>query len=164
MDIETIDANYEQLQKESKDTIDALTALANKLKAASDGGDQNAREWMLDLKEIALSIQDEENQTTSLLQSIHDFVVKELQTPPAVPAPEPVPYQQAPQYQQPVPQQYQQPMGGGIMGGSMMGGGMAGGGGMMGSLGKFTGSGFGRAIVSGAGFGIGADLIGHLFR
>ncbi|MGH2719319.1 MAG: hypothetical protein ACRDJU_12165 [Actinomycetota bacterium] len=161
MDIETIDANYEKLQQESKDTIDALTALANKLKSASDGGDENAKEWMLDLKEIAVNIQDEENQTTALLQSIHDFVVKEMQAPPVPPPSQPVPYQQAPQYQQPPPQQYQQPMGGGMMGG--MGGGM-GGGGMMGSLGRFSGSGFGRAMISGAGFGIGADLIGHLFH
>jgi hypothetical protein len=29
---------------------------------------------------------------------------------------------------------------------------------------KFLGGGFGRSIVSGAGFGIGDDLINHVFR
>lgn len=143
MDIETIDTNYQQLQKESQDTVASLTTLAGKLKVAADGGDANAREWMLDLKEIALSIQEEETQTTALLQSIHDFVVKELQSPPPVaPAPAPAPAQ----YPQQPPQYPQQ----GVLGG--------------GSLSRFTGSGFGRAIVSGAGFGLGADLIGRLFR
>lgn len=148
MDIETIDRNYDQLQKEAQDTIQALTTLAGKLQAASDKGDQNAREWMLDLKEIALSIQEEENQATALLQSIHDFVVNNLQAPqepayqPAPPPPQPV-YQQAPAYQQaPL---YQQPQRGG-------------------TLGRFMGSGFGQAIVTGAGFGLGADIISSIFR
>ncbi len=147
MDIETIDRNYEQLQKEAQDTIQALTALAGKLQAASDKGDPNAREWMLDLKEIALSIQEEENQATSLLQSIHDLIVNNLQaqpTPayqPAPPPPQPT-YQQAPVYQQ-APAYPQQ------------GGGM---------LSRLTGSGFGRAIVTGAGFGIGADIINSIFN
>ena len=147
MDIETIDRNYEQLQKEAQDTIQALTALAGKLQAASDKGDPNAREWMLDLKEIALSIQEEENQATSLLQSIHDFMVNNLQAQPQPayqqPPPPPQPaYQQAPVYQQ-APAYTQQ------------GGGM---------LSRLTGSGFGRAIVTGAGFGIGADIINSIFN
>ena len=150
MDIETIDRNYEQLQKEAQGTIQALTALAGKLQAASDKGDQNAREWMLDLKEIALSIQEEENQATALLQSIHDFVVNNLQAPPAPTyqqAPPAPTYQQAPP-PQPVYQQapmYEQPQRGG-------------------TLSRFMGSGFGQAIVTGAGFGLGADLINSIFR
>ena len=147
MDIETIDRNYEQLQKEAQDTIQALTALAGKLQAASDKGDQNAREWMLDLKEIALNIQEEENQATALLQAIHDFIVNNLQAPsqpayqPAPPPPQPA-YQAPPVYQQ-APAYPQQ------------GGGM---------LSRLTGSGFGRAIVTGAGFGIGADIINSIFN
>ena len=142
MDIETIDRNYDQLQKEAQDTIQALTALAGKLQAASDKGDQNAREWMLDLKEIALSIQEEENQATALLQSIHDFVVNNLQAPPQ-PAYQPAPPPAQPVYQ-PAPV-YQQPQRGG-------------------ALSHFMGSGFGQAIVTGAGFGLGADLINSIFR
>jgi len=142
VDIETIDRNYDQLQKEAQDTIQALTALAGKLQAASDKGDQNAREWMLDLKEVALSIQEEENQATALLQSIHDFVVNNLQAPPQ-PAYQPAPPPAQPVYQ-PAPV-YQQPQRGG-------------------ALSHFMGSGFGQAIVTGAGFGLGADLINSIFR
>ena len=172
MDTDTIDQNFQQLQKESEDTIEALKALATKLQSAVDGGDQNAKEWILDLKQIALSVQEEENQATLLLQSIHEFVVKEMQ---AAPPPPPAPAQPAPpppvQYQQP-PVQYQEPpqyppggMGmGGMMGGLGMGGMGGMGGGMGGGLGRFVNSGFGRAMVSGAGFGIGADIIGHIFH
>ncbi|HEU5003084.1 MAG TPA: hypothetical protein VFW71_09945 [Actinomycetota bacterium] len=163
MDPDTIDQNFQQLQKESEDTIDALKALAQKLQTAVDAGDQNAKEWILDLKQIALSVQEEENQATVLLQSIHEFVLKEMQA--AQPAPPPPPQPQPVQYQQP-PVQYQEPpqyppggMGmGGMMGGLGMGGGMGGG------MGRFMNSGFGRAMVSGAGFGIGADIIGHIFH
>lgn len=169
MDSETIDQNFRQLQKESEDTIDALKTLAQKLQAAVDAGDQNAREWILDLKQIALSVQEEENQATLLLQSIHEFVVNEMQAQPApaqgaqqpaAPA-QPVQYQQPPvQYQEPP----QYPPGGMGMGGMLGGLGMGGMGGMGGGLGRFVNSGFGRAMVSGAGFGIGADIIGHIFR
>ena len=166
MDSETIDQNFQQLQKESEDTIEALKTLAQKLQTAVDAGDQNAREWILDLKQIALSVQEEENQATLLLQSIHEFVVKEMQAQPAPPPP--APPQQPVQYQQP-PVQYQEPPqyppGGMGMGGLLGGLGMGGmGGGMGGGLGRFVNSGFGRAMVSGAGFGIGADIIGHIFH
>lgn len=166
VDTETIDHNFQQLQQESEDTITALKGLAQKLQAAVDAGDGNAKEWILDLKEIALRVQEEENQATVLLQSIHEFIVKEMQASqqaPSPPPPPPAPPQ--PQYQAP-PVQYQEPpqyppgmMGG--MGGMGMGGmgGMGGGG-----LGRFMNSGFGRAMVSGAGFGIGADIIGHIFH
>ncbi|HXL61406.1 MAG TPA: hypothetical protein VN959_12195, partial [Mycobacterium sp.] len=42
-----------------------------KLSTAAAAGDQNAREWGLDLKEIALAIRDEQSTTTGLLQAIH---------------------------------------------------------------------------------------------
>jgi len=150
VDIATIDQHYEQLEKEAQNTIQALTALASKLQAASEKGDQNAREWMLDLKEIALSIQEEENQATSLLQAIHEFVVNNLQAPPPPPAPS---YQQMPPQPQPAypaPPAYQAPPAYEGQGGGL--------------LSRFTGSGFGRAIVTGAGFGIGADIVNSIFN
>ena len=146
MDPETVDQNYAQLQQQSAQTSQLIQTLAGKLQAAATAGDTNAREWLLDLKEVTLGVQQEENQTSLLLESIHNMVdnhVQQQQQPVA-------PVQ--PQYQQP---QYQQPMGG--MGGAMMGGG---GGGM---LGRFLGGGMGRAIMTGAGFGIGDDLINHIF-
>ena len=149
MDVETIDRAYQELEGHSQQTIQALTALAQKLQAAAQAGDQNAREWMLDLKEIAVGIKEEQNQVTALLQALHGFTATQLQSPPAPTYPQapyqPAPYQQTPY--QPVAPQYPQP-------------GYSGGGGM---LQRFLGGGFGRAVAAGAGFGIGDDLINHLF-
>lgn len=159
MDIATIDDNYDKLTNQSQQTIQALTTLAQKLQAAADKGDTNAREWMLDLKEIAIGVRDEQSQVTSLLQSIHAFAANA--------ASEPAPQQQvqqqapAPQYQQPAPPppQYQQPYPQPQY--APQGYGYGGGGGMMH---RFLGSGFGSAIASGAGFGIGDELIQNLFN
>jgi hypothetical protein len=43
-------------------------------------GDPNAREWMLDLKGIALGVQQEQGQVSLLLQSIHSMVDNHVQT------------------------------------------------------------------------------------
>ena len=137
MDPETVEANYAQLPQQ---TAALIQALAGKLQAAATAGDTNAREWMLDLKEIALGVQQEEGQTSLLLQSIHSMVDNHVQT--AVP---PQYQQQPPQYQQQYQQQPQYQQQGG------------------GTLQRFLGGGFGRAIVTGAGFGIGDDLINKIF-
>ena len=147
MDPQTVDQNYAQLQQQGQQTASLLQTLAGKLQAAAAAGDTNAREWMLDLKEIALGVQQEEGQVSLLLQSIHSMVDNHVQSTGQ------------PGYQQ---QGYQQPgyqqggMGG--MGGMGMGG--MGGGGMLQS---FLGGGFGRAIMTGAGFGIGDDIINKIF-
>ena len=145
MDPETVDQNYDQLQQQGQQTAGLIQALAGKLQAAAAAGDTNAREWMLDLKEITLGVQQEEGQVSLLLQSIHSMVDNHVQSTTVPPE-----YQQQPQYhQQPQFQpQYQQGAGG-------MGG--------MGGLQRFLGGGFGRAIVTGAGFGIGDDLINKIF-
>lgn len=151
MDVETIEQNYRQLESQSQQTIQALTALAQKLQTAAQAGDPNAREWMLDLREIALGIKEEQNQVSALLQAIHGFAATQLQAPPppaSSQAPYQQPYQQMPYQQQVPPPQYPQP-------------GYPGGGGGM--LQRFLGGGVGRAIATGAGFGIGDDLINHLF-
>ncbi len=106
--------------------------MAHKLQSAAQNGDPNAREWMLDLREVALGIQNEQNQTSNLLQALHNFVANQLQQPA------PPLYQQPPQLQQPG---YQQQATSGTAAGGL--------------LGRFTGGGFGRAIATGAGFGIG---------
>jgi len=146
VDIETIDQNYQQLQQQSQQTVQAIQALAQKLQAAAAAGDQNAREWLLDLKGITLGFQQEQNQVTLLLQSIHNFVANQTQQQPPV-------YQQ-PQYQQPQYQQqpvYQQPV--------YQQQGWGGGGG----FGGFLHGGFGQAIATGAGFAIGEDIINDIF-
>jgi hypothetical protein len=157
VDPETVDQNYAQLQQQGQQTAALIQALAGKLQAAAAAGDTNAREWMLDLKEITLGVQQEEGQVSLLLQSIHSMVDNHVQASTVPPQYQQEPqYQQQPQYQQPQYQQpqYQQPQyqpqyqqGGGGMGG----------------LQRFLGGGFGRAIVTGAGFGIGDDLINKIF-
>jgi hypothetical protein len=145
VDPETVDQNYAQLQQQGQQTAALIQALAGKLQAAAAAGDSNAREWALDLKEITLGVQQEEGQVSLLLQSIHSLVDNHVQT--AVPPEYQQPQYQQPQYQQPQYQQpqYQQGAGGG------------------GTLQRFLGGGFGRAIVTGAGFGIGDDLINKIF-
>lgn len=142
MDPETIDQNYAQLQQEGQQTAALIQALSAKLQTAAAAGDTNARGWMLDLKEIALGVQQEEGQVSLLLQSIHAMVDSHVQ---ALPTPPPQPYQ--PQYQ-PQPSYQQAPAGYGGGGGGM--------------LQRFLGGGFGRAIVTGAGFGIGDDIINQI--
>ena len=148
MDPETVDQNYAQLQQQGQQTTALIQALAGKLQAAAAAGDSNAREWVLDLREITLGVQQEEGQMSLLLQSIHSMVDNHVQavTPAAQPPYQQPEYQQPqyqqPQYQQPQYQQpqYQQPQyqqGAGAMGG-------------MGTLQRFLGGGFGRAIVTGA--------------
>jgi ABC-type transporter Mla subunit MlaD len=162
MDVQTIDNQYAQLQNQAQQTVEELKGLAGKLQAATQAGNQDAREWMLDLKSIALAIQAEQNQVANLLQALHGFVENQqnaLQTlPQSVPQTQPwgqPPAQQPmpmPYPQQSYPQQGYPP--GGYPGGYPQQGGI---------LGSFLGSGFGRAIAMGAGFGLGDDLINKIF-
>jgi hypothetical protein len=133
VDPETVDQNYAQLQQQAQQTAAQIQTLASKLQAAAAAGDPNAREWMLDLKEITLGVQQEQGQVSLLLQSIHSMVDNHVQTMAQ-------PQYQQPGYQQP---QYQQGSGG--------------------MLQQFLSGGFGRAIATGAGFGIGDDLINKIF-
>jgi hypothetical protein len=147
VDPETVDQNYAQLQQQAQQTAAQIQTLAGKLQAAAAAGDPNAREWMLDLKEITLGVQQEQGQVSLLLQSIHSMVNNHVQTM-AQPGYQQAGYQQPgyqqPGYQQPGYQpQYQQGPGG--------------------MLQQFLGGGFGRAIVTGAGFGIGDDIIRSIF-
>ncbi len=133
MDTATVDQAYGQLQTDFQDVTKSVQTLAEKLQSAAQAGDTNAREWLLDLKQIALDIKDEQMQANALLQAIHQYVSEsheQLQ-------------QQLPQYQQ-MPQ-------------------MGMGGGRGGMLGGLLGGGFGRAMAMGAGFGLGDDLINSIF-
>jgi hypothetical protein len=149
MDVQTIDQAYAQLEAQAKQTIGELSTLADKLRTAAQAGNQDAREWMLDLKEIALAMQAEQNQVAALLQALHGFVANQVpQTAPSSPwggAPaQPWGSQPPPGYPQPAPYPQQS------QASSMLGG--------------FLNSGFGRAIEMGAGFGIGDDIINGIFR
>jgi hypothetical protein len=133
VDPETVDQNYAQLQQQARQTAAQIQTLAGKLQAAAAAGDPNAREWLLDLKEITLGVQQEQGQVSLLLQSIHSMVNNHVQG------------MGQPGYQQGGYQQGQYPQQSG------------------GILQQFLGGGFGRAIVTGAGFGIGDDIIKAIF-
>jgi ABC-type transporter Mla subunit MlaD len=159
MDVESIDTAYNQLQTQAQTTVQGLKALAGKLQTASQAGNPDAREWLLDLREIALAIQAEQNQVSNLLQALHGFVDNQAravqQLPASVPQSLPQPtWQQQPPY----PQQPNYPPQGYPQQGYPQG--YQGGGGVLGGL---FNSGFGRAILTGAGFGIGDDLINKIF-
>lgn len=144
MNPETIDSEYAKLEQQANQTAQAIQALATKMQTAAGAGDANAREWILDLKSVALQIQQEQLQVQSLLQAMHDFTVSHLSEPPpqqqyAAPA-----YPSQPAYAPQPGYAVQQPMGGGM-------------------LSRFLGGGFGRAIAMGAGFGIGDDIINSIF-
>ena len=165
MDVATIDQQYQQLQSQAQQTVQQLTALAGKLQGAAQGGNQDAREWLLDLREVALAMQAEQNQVGALLQALHGFVANQGQQL-AAPAPSPMasPWGAAapPAPQQGYPQQAYPPQGYPPPGYGQPGFG-APGGGVGGMLGSFLNSGFGRAIEMGAGFGLGSDLINKIF-
>jgi seryl-tRNA synthetase len=72
MDISLIDQEYQKLQDESNNLAQKIQAFANKLQQAKESGSSDAKEWILDFKEIALAIQAEQNQMFSLLLSIHE--------------------------------------------------------------------------------------------
>jgi hypothetical protein len=145
MDIETIDQQYQQLQTQAQGTVQELSGPADKLQATAQGGNQDAREWLLDLKSIALAIRAEQNQVGLLLQALHGFVANQASAMQQQPAGA---WSQAPNMPPPGYQPgYGQPQQGGVGG----------------VLSSFLGSGFGRAIEMGAGFGIGDDLINKIF-
>ncbi len=141
MDTSTIDQEYNQLQTEFQDVAKSVEGFAQKLQTAAQGGDENAKEWLLELKQIALDIKDEQMQVNNLLTALHQFVANADQQIQQAAAPA--------QPQQVVVQQ--PPMGGMGMG---MGGGLFGG---------MLGGGFGRAMEMGAGIGLGQDLINSIF-
>ena len=155
MDPDTIDQSYAQLEQQGAQTATLIQALADKLHAASAAGDPNAREWTLDLKEIAIGVQQEQGETTLLLQNIHGMIQNHVAqtSPPLEQQPPSAPQQYAPPPQQYAQQQYAPQQSGGFFGG---------GGGGGGTLQRFLGGSMGRAIMQGAGFGIGDDLINHL--
>jgi hypothetical protein len=146
MDIETIDQQYQQLQTQAQGTVQEISSFAEKLQAAAQAGNQDARGWLLDLKSIALSFQAEQNQVGLLLQALHGFVANQaaaMQAPPPAGTWTQAPNMPPPGYQP----GYGQPAQGGVGG----------------VLSSFLNSGIGRALEMGAGFSIGNDLINKIF-
>jgi hypothetical protein len=145
MDTQTIDQFYQQVQTQDQSIAQELQALAGKLQAAAQGGNPDAREWLLDLREVALAVQAQQQQMTQLLQAIHAMWQNQLQ---AMPASMQGGYMPQAMAQNAAPPAFGRPGGAG---------------GLMGALSGFLGSGFGQAMEMGAGIGLGEDLINKLF-
>jgi cell division septum initiation protein DivIVA len=96
VDVATVDREYQQLQQESQELTQAIQGLASKLQAAVTAGDESAKEWIPDLKGIALQIQQEQLQVQALLQALHGFAVNTLQQAPSPQPVGPAPAQPAP--------------------------------------------------------------------
>jgi hypothetical protein len=78
----TVDREYERLEKRAETTASLLKNLADKMSARAAAGDASAREWSLDLREIAIAVRDEEQQTRTVISSIQDLVDEELRQAP----------------------------------------------------------------------------------
>lgn len=138
MNPETIDNEYTRLEQQAGATSQAVSAFSQKLQAAAEGGNDQAKDWLLDLKSIALEIKQEELQVQSLLQAVHDFTINHLSEDQSQ-----AHYVNGPAYVPSPAYGYREGGPGGV-------------------LSRFMGGGFGRALVSGAGFGIGDDIINHI--
>ena len=149
MDIQTVDQCWQQVQAQDQTINQSLQALAGKLQSAAAAGHADAREWLLDLRELALGFQGQQQQAALLLQAIHAMLQNEHAQ-----------LQQAPQQGYP---QAAYPAQGYPQAAYPQGGYPQQGGGVMGALGGLLNSGFGRALEMGAGFGLGEDLINKIF-
>jgi hypothetical protein len=128
VDVATVDQEYQQLQQESGALTQAIQDFATKLQTAGSAGDAQAKDWVLDLKGIALQIQQEQLQMQALLMALHDFVGNTLQPAPQAGAAMPA---------QAVASEPER--GGGL-------------------LSRFHSGGFGQAMAQGAGMGVGFGL------
>ncbi|GBR69739.1 hypothetical protein AA103587_1495 [Gluconobacter kanchanaburiensis NBRC 103587] len=107
------------------------------MQAAAQTGDMQAREWSLDLRELALAFQAEQQQVTNLLQQLH-AALSNAQPDYGAQSVYAAPNPQAPvQAVQPVPDNS--------------------------FISNILNSGFARSVEAGAGFSIGNDLIKEIF-
>ncbi|GBQ91959.1 hypothetical protein [Gluconobacter albidus] len=137
MDVQTIEQTYTQLQQQAQQSAQALQALGSKMQVAAQTGDMQAREWSLDLRELALAFQAEQQQVTNLLQQLHAALAN-AQPDYGTQNPYQAPTQQIPvQPVQSVPDNN--------------------------FISNILNSGFARSVEAGAGFSIGNDLIKEIF-
>ncbi|GBR46971.1 hypothetical protein [Neokomagataea thailandica] len=140
MDVQTIEQAYNQLQQQSQQSAQALQTLGSKMQLAAQSGDQQAREWALDLRELALAFQAEQQQVATLLQQLHAALSNASQNQNY--APQGFVQQSAP-VQPPIAPAPQAANGG--------------------FFSNILNSGFARSVEAGAGFAIGDDLIKDIF-
>lgn len=84
MDYQTAVQQIQQVQRQAQDTVGKIQALAQKI-GTSVADKDAARELVMDLREIALGIQQEQQQAMLLLQQLGQYIQTlegELQTHP----------------------------------------------------------------------------------
>ncbi|MFN2608919.1 MAG: hypothetical protein ABR511_13695 [Acidimicrobiales bacterium] len=142
MNVETVDQQYQLLEQESQQVAQTIANLAAKMQAAGESSVPQARDWLLDLRGIALQVQQEQLQVQALLQALHGLAVNTMQQASQASS---MQVQAAP-----VSSLQAAPQG--------QGGGM---------LSRFMGGNFGQAMTSGlgmgAGFGLADSVINSIF-
>lgn len=136
MDNNTLQQQATQLQQLFQQNRQNLQQMAQRLQARVTQGDQDAREMLLDLREAAIGIQQEQQQAMALIQQL-----AQAAPTPAQPVQQPV-----------LSSGYAVPAQAPVSGSS--------GGGLFSELAH---SGIGRAIAWGAGFAIGEDIVDDIF-
>ncbi|OAG72832.1 hypothetical protein A0J51_01443 [Gluconobacter japonicus] len=137
MDVQTIEQTYNQLQEQARQSAQSLQTLGAKMQGAAQSGDMQAREWALDLREVALSFQAEQQQVTTLLQQLHAALENAANSQNTYVSSQPY-------VAQPPVQAVEQPAENSFFS-------------------NILNSGFARSVEAGAGFGIGNDLIKEIF-
>lgn len=138
MDNYTLQQQATQLQQLFQQNRQNLQQMAQRLQARVTQGDPDAREMLLDLREAAIGIQQEQQQAMALIQQL-----AQAAPTPAQPVQQPV---LSSGYA--VPAQAQAPVSGSSGGGLFS---------------ELAHSGIGRAIALGAGFAIGEDIVDDIF-
>ncbi|HWE57145.1 MAG TPA: hypothetical protein VG435_16670 [Acidimicrobiales bacterium] len=78
MNPETVDNEYAMLEHVVQSTAGAIDEFTRKLQRAAQAGDAGASNWLRDLRNIAIQVQQEQMQMQSLLQALHDFTVSSV--------------------------------------------------------------------------------------
>jgi lipopolysaccharide biosynthesis regulator YciM len=73
MDYQTAVQQIQQVQQQAQDTVSKIQALAQKI-AASVADKTNARELVMDLREVALGVQQEQQQAMAVLQQLGQYI------------------------------------------------------------------------------------------
>lgn len=73
MDYQMAEQQFSQFQTQSQNTIQQLQQLAQKMRAAAPD-ESTGREWAMDLRELAMAIQQQNQTITMLLQQMGQYI------------------------------------------------------------------------------------------
>jgi lipopolysaccharide biosynthesis regulator YciM len=73
MDYQTAVQQIQQVQQQAQDTVSKIQALAQKI-AANISDKNSARDLVMDLREVALGVQQEQQQAMTVLQQLGQYI------------------------------------------------------------------------------------------